>query len=151
MKIFSLFCSVLSLCLMTGVAAAQPYTSELGNGLVITIQSLKRSGTDSVMLKGFIENTNPPGSERLSFMKCCATTHDIFRADLQDPVGKKQYGQITINRDAVGSRHQSSTYLSPKEKQSVWARITAPPADVEKITIVFPCSAPPIEDVPIQK
>ena len=130
-------------------AVAQTYTSELGNGLVFTVTSLKRSGMDSIVLKGNVENT---GSETASFSECnSGPGHYVFRVDAQDPVGKKQYQQIKVDREYVGSQHASRDRVQPKQKVPFWARITAPPAEVEKVTLIFSCAAPPIEDVPLQK
>lgn len=147
MRYAGILCTAIVLGASVQVGVAQPYTSELGGGLVITVNSLKRSGMDSVVFKGSIENT---GTTTENFSGCTGGDW-IFRVDIQEPVAKKQYEQIKIEKNFVGSRHYTDTSLKPKEKKSIWARITAPPADVEKVTLVFSCSAPPIEDIPLQK
>ena len=40
--------------------------------------------------------------------------------------------------------------VKAKESYSGWAKFPAPPANVEKVTIVIP-KTPPFEDVPIAK
>ena len=130
-----------------GVASAQPYTSESKDGGVITVISLKRSGSDSVILKGSIEN---PGAGDLKFGDLLALGW-VFSAVLQDPVAKKEYQQIKVDGDRVGSEYGSNVAIPPHGKINFWARITAPPPEVEKVTVVFAGSALPIEDVPLQK
>lgn len=129
-----------------GVASAQPYTSESKDGGVITVISLKRSGSDSVILKGSIENT---GVKTLSISDL-TDSRNAFSAVLQDPVAKKEYQQIQVDGNRVGSTHDLNSVPS-HGKINFWARITAPPPEVEKVTVVFAGSALPIEDVPLQK
>jgi hypothetical protein len=137
-----------AVCLIgIGVASAQPYTSESKDGGVITVISLKRSGSDSVILKGSIEN---PGAGDLKFGDLLEDVRK-FSAVLQDPVGKKEYQQIRVDRVRVGSEHNPFVAIPPHGKINFWARITAPPPEVEKVTVVFAGSALPIEDVPLQK
>jgi len=136
-----------AVCLIgIGVASAQPYTSESKDGGVITVISLKRSGSDSVILKGSIENT---GANTLKISDL-TDGRSAFSAVLQDPVAKKEYQQIRVDGNRVGSTHDFNS-VPPHGKINFWARITAPPPEVEKVTVVFAGSALPIEDVPLQK
>jgi hypothetical protein len=148
MKLLRFSCLLYStVCLIgIGVASAQPYTSESKDGGVITVISLKRSGSDSVILKGSIENT---GVKTLSISDL-TDSRNAFSAVLQDPVAKKEYQQIRVDGDRVGSTHVLNS-VPPHGKINFWARITAPPPEVEKVTVVFAGSALPIEDVPLQK
>jgi len=152
MRIVSILSAlVIAVCASVSSASAQPYSSEFGNGGVITIQSLKRSGSDSVILKATVENK---GTEKLPLEELLVSLgagNHRFGATLQDPVAKKEFQQILIDRAPVGSRHTGYERLEPQAKVTVWARITAPPADVEKITIVFRGTALPVEDVPLQR
>ena len=134
------------------IASAQTYTSEFGDGGVITVQSLKRSGSDTVLLKAVIENTGKRDLPIEGVLNvCCGEWSNPFYAALQDPSANKQYEPVTIGRKGVGSMHDKREVLKPQQKLSVWTRITAPPAGVEKITVVFGGTAAPVEDVPIQK
>jgi hypothetical protein len=139
-------------CASLTSASAQTYTSDFGNGGVITIQSLKRSGSDSVILKATISNE---GKESLRLNELFVKTEPFdgyrFGATLQDAVAKKEYQQVLIEKNPVGSKHDGFVFIKPTEKLTVWARITAPPQEVEKITVVFHGSALPIDDVPIQR
>jgi len=150
--ILNFFAAIVLTCLSAGNVKAQSLTSDFGNSGVITIQSLKRSGNDSVVLKATIQNQ---GNERIDISELLAPSKDgqRFFAALQDPTAKKQYQQVTIDNDPVGSVHSGYTNesLQPQQKIPVWARITAPPPEVEKITVIFKGTAQPVEDVPIQR
>jgi len=152
MRIVSILSTlVIAVCASLSSASAQTYTSEFGNGGVITIQSLKRSGSDSVILKATVENK---GTEKLPLEELFVNldvSNRRFGATLQDPVAKKEFQQILIDKVPVGSRHTGYEKLEPQGKLPVWARITAPPADVEKITVIFRGTALPVEDVPLQR
>lgn len=127
------------------VPAQQSFTSNLGQGVIFTVRSLKRSAGNSVVLKGVLENT----TAKEVYCQACFVSDD-FRADLQDLEGGKQYKQLKIEHEWVGYRKGINDPLTPFEKREVWARITAPPAHVQKVSIVFRHTGAPIDDVPIE-
>jgi hypothetical protein len=71
---------------------------------------------------------------------------------LLDPVNKKKHHVVT---DAKGSPiateiPRQTFHLKAKESFSAWAKFPAPPANVEKVTVVI-AKTPPFEDIPVTK
>lgn len=70
---------------------------------------------------------------------------------LLDPVNKKKLFVVTDAKGkAVGTDMGQSFRVKPKESWTAWAKFPAPPANVEKITVVIG-KTPPFEDVAIGK
>ena len=67
-----------------------------------------------------------------------------------DPKNKKKHLVVTDSQGKLIASALPYTDLGPKESLAVWAKFPAPPADVDKITVVVP-KTPPFEDVPIAK
>jgi hypothetical protein len=70
---------------------------------------------------------------------------------LLDPVNKKKLLVVTDAKGTpIGTNVGESFRVKPKESYSAWAKFPAPPADVQKITVVI-AKTPPFEDVEIGK
>jgi hypothetical protein len=70
---------------------------------------------------------------------------------LLDPANKKKLFVVTDAKgQAIGTNIGDSFRVKPKESYAAWAKFPAPPANVEKITVVI-AKTPPFEDVPIAK
>lgn len=67
-----------------------------------------------------------------------------------DPKNKKKHLIVTDAQGKVIGTHLAWTDLGPKQALAVWAKFPAPPADVDKITVVLPKTAP-FEDIPMAK
>jgi hypothetical protein len=65
---------------------------------------------------------------------------------LIDPANKKKHLAVTDSKGKVVGTALGFTSLKPKETLSVWAKFPAPPAGVDKITVVI-AKTPPFEDV----
>ena len=118
---------------------AQPWKTEFTGG-EITIDSIKRTSDETVLLKGSIKNT---GNETLfPFNAKITDSNYIFIAKLQDLKTKKQYEQVTVNDKRVGAAVDT---IKPGQSAVVWARITAPPKDVNQVSIQLGEGAIPID------
>jgi hypothetical protein len=142
--------ALVGVLMMSQASVAQTYSTDFGDGGTITVVSLKRSGSDSVILKAVVENKGLTTLKIETLLNRSSDWKEIFRATLQDPVARKEYQQVLIDKKAVGSEHDKRDTVPPHGKLNVWARITAPPAGVDKITVVFGGAVAPIEDVPLQ-
>lgn len=70
---------------------------------------------------------------------------------LLDPVNKKKLFVVTDAKGyPIGTDMGQSFRVKPKESWSGWAKFPAPPANVEKITVVIG-KTPPFEDIVIGK
>ena len=67
-----------------------------------------------------------------------------------DPKNKKKHLVVTDSQGKVIGTDIPFTDLGPKKALAVWAKFPAPPADVDKITVVVP-KTPPFEDIAIAK
>lgn len=70
---------------------------------------------------------------------------------LLDPANKKKLLVVTdAGGRPIGTVVGEAFKVKPKESYAAWAKFPAPPANVEKITVVI-AKTPPFEDVPIAK
>ena len=122
-------------------------------GLRVDILELKRSSGGTVMMKFTLVNNSKDdvgfGGHWLGDSAVGDTDYKAVGAvHLIDPVGKKKY---FVMRDAeqkcVCSRDLGS--VAAGEKTNLWAKFPAPPADVQKVSIVVPHFTL-MDDVPIQ-
>jgi hypothetical protein len=67
-----------------------------------------------------------------------------------DPKNKKKHLVVTDSQGKVIGTDIPFTDLGPKQALAVWAKFPAPPADVDKVTVVLP-KTPPFEDIAITK
>lgn len=121
-------------------------------GIRVEVVELKRTSGDTVNLKFAMINDS---DEDMSFSydfgedKKTSDFGTVAGAYLIDAVGKKKYFVV---RDTEGaclcSRGLNS--VKPKTRASLYAKFPAPPAEVEKITVVIPRFTP-MDDVPISR
>lgn len=116
-------------------------------GMRVEVTEFKRSGGGVVTLKFALINDS---DEAFGFgydMGDVASTID--RVYLVDNAGKKKYQVI---RDAGNQCLCSSDLddVEPQSRVSLWARFPAPPADVEKLSIMIPHFIP-LDDVPLSQ
>ena len=120
-------------------------------GVTATIKELKRSSGGTVSLKLVITN----GSDRnvatgYSFVDPDNEGRDfnsIGGVHLIDPVGKKKY---FVARDAEKKCvcSQGIKDIPPGASVNVWAKFAAPPAEVQKVSVIVPHFSP-MDDVAI--
>ena len=78
---------------------------------------------------------------------------DLLRSEtyLLDPANKKKLFVVTDGKgQPIGTDIGNSFRMKPKDSYAAWAKFPAPPANVEKITVVIG-KTPPFEDVAITK
>ena len=78
---------------------------------------------------------------------------DLLRSEtyLLDPANKKKHLVVTDpGGRPIGTDIGSSFTVKPNESYAAWAKFPAPPANVEKITVVI-AKTPPFEDIAIGK
>jgi len=138
------------------VATAAPavLVQDHETGVEVTLVELKRTSGDSVTLKWRYRNgTAGPvkiskgGSSWLDAYQLTAGTFLI------DPVNKKKYLVITDDQKyPLASKHGDwqGVTLEPGQTLASWAKLPAPPADVEKVAVTIPGVAP-FENVPVVK
>jgi hypothetical protein len=123
------------------------------DGVTVAVKELKRTSGGTVSLKFAIINGS---ANDVSFdYNFVDRDHDvkdfgsIGGVQLIDPVGKKKY---FVARDSDGKCVCSSGLkdIKPGTTINVWAKLPAPPEDVEKISIIIPHFSP-MDDVPISK
>lgn len=122
-------------------------------GIRVEIQELKRMSGDTLSLKfAMINDSDKELSFGYEFGDPDHSIKDfggIGGIHLIDAVGKKKY---FIARDTentcVCSRNVPK--ITPKSRANLWGKFPAPPADVQKITVVIPHFIP-MDDVPISQ
>jgi hypothetical protein len=131
--------------LIVSSAQAQTFKSEFSCGEV-TIESIKRSSSETVLVRGSLRNT--------STESCPLVSNGVIGGDLaphlvlQDLEGKQEFKIATVDSRPVASRH--SYHLAAGESFKFWARMTAPPKELKTVTVVLGGDAMPIENVPVQ-
>lgn len=120
-------------------------------GVTASLKELKRTSGDTISLKFVITN----GSDKRLGIGYDFTDHDhqvidfasIGGVQLIDPVGKKKY---FVARDSEGKCVCSRGLkdIDAGASLNVWAKFPAPPADVQKISVIIPHFSP-MDDVPI--
>lgn len=119
-------------------------------GTRVDVLELKRTSGDSVMLKlAFVNDSDKPFDATRFKGDGYAEYRSVSGVYLLDGASKRQYFVLKgADKKCVCS--QGIEDLAPKSRVNVWARFTAPPADVQKIAIVVPHFIP-VEDVPIAR
>jgi len=131
-----------------------PMVQEHETGVEVTLAEARRTSGDSVTLKWRYRNTT---SQPVKLSKGGTSWSDAYRLTsgtfLVDPVNKKKYLVITDDQGyPLASKHGDwqGVTLEPGQTLSAWAKLPAPPADVEKVTVTI-AGVPPYEDVPVAR
>lgn len=138
-----------------GAVAATVLASAEGEkpGLRVEVTEFKRSSGDTVNLKFVLINDS---DEHFSFSGgflgeagMGSDYRTIGGVHLVDPVGKKKY---LVVRDAATKCVCSTEVqdVKPKARVNLWIKFPAPPADVQKFSIVVPHFSP-MDDVPLSQ
>jgi len=117
-------------------------------GISIVIQDLKRDESNSVTLRFQLVNESGkpfhPGCKwREASNRAC---EEVGGVHLIDNANKKKY---LVVRDSAGKCACSTVQqVKAGARSNLWAKFAAPPANVEKVTVVVP-DFQPIDGVPI--
>lgn len=126
--------------LLVSPVLAQPYTTEFGKGEII-IDAVKRTSDDTLLIKGSLKNTS---NDRFDFFQSALLGgQNVIRIKIQDMKTKKQYEQVTVKDEPVGSKHFGT--VDPGGSVKIWARVTAPPPEITEVSIIFGGDTIPID------
>jgi hypothetical protein len=130
-----------------GIATADGEES----GVKVVVQELKRGSADTVTLKFVIINGSSKDFRTGSSMgdpKFTIGDHgSVGGAQLIDEAGKKKYFVVRDTQNKCVCS-QDVKDIKPGSSRNLWAKFPAPPANVQKISVVIPHFGP-MDDVPI--
>lgn len=118
------------------------------SGVQTDLLEVRRMSDNTIRVRWRWRNT---GDKQISLY--AADSVSLLRSEtyLLDPANKKKLLVVTdAGGEPIGTKIGESFRLKPKESYSAWAKFPAPPASVEKITVVI-AKTPPFEDVAIGK
>jgi hypothetical protein len=136
--------------------ASRPVPIATGEGTLdrvrVEITELKRSTGGTLTLRFSIVNDSDKvvghGDVGVGMGGLIDAPYTIGGVHLIDPVGKKKY---FVAKDSAGACVCSTFgFVQPGTRANHWAKFSAPPDDVERISIVIPPFAP-VDDVPISR
>jgi hypothetical protein len=153
MRLFGKALFALTAIVWVGIIAAPAIAAELkaegaDPGISVVIQDLKRDESNSVTLRFQLVNDsgksfNPGCKWREASGRPC---EEIGGVHLIDNANKKKY---LVVRDSAGKCACSVVReVKAGARSNLWAKFAAPPANVEKVTVVVP-DFQPIDGVPI--
>lgn len=140
-------------------AAATPAATSNGiatadgeeSGVKVVVQELKRGSADTATLKFTIINGS---NKSFGFKYAMADPkHEIADfgtvggVQLIDEAGKKKYFVVRDTQNKCLCS-QKVTDIKPGSSKNLWAKFPAPPAKVQKVSVVIP-HFEPMDDVPI--
>jgi hypothetical protein len=118
------------------------------SGVQTELLEVRRMSDNTIRVRWRWRNT---GDKEVALY--AADAADLLRTEtyLLDPANKKKHFVVTdAGGRPIGTDIGMSFRVKPKESYSAWAKFPAPPAGVEKITVVI-AKTPPFEDVAIGK
>ena len=120
--------------------------------LHVQVHELKRTAGDTITLKfALLNDSENPVSLGPSFgedgKQVGVDFESIGGTHLIDAANKKKYFVLRDTENACLCSRRVPP-IATKSRTSLWAKFPAPPADVEKITVVIPHFTP-MDDVPI--
>ena len=131
----------------TGIASSDGEES----GVKVVVQELKRGSADTVTLKFTIINGS---AKKLIFgyamgdPKHGASDYaSVGGVQLIDEAGKKKYFVVRDTQNKCVCSQEVKD-IAPGSSKNLWAKFPAPPANVQKISVVIPRFGP-MDDVPI--
>jgi hypothetical protein len=124
------------------IATAEGETS----GLRVEVLELKR-GSDTVMLKFALINDQNADFSPGAMLGGVTGGYNTSGIYLVDSPNKKKYLVLVDSQQKCVCSEDLST-VKPKSRMNLWAKFPAPPADVKRISVIFPHFAP-MDDVVI--
>lgn len=144
-----------TLFFMAGLALAQspaaaPVAATEGEspGSRIEVTELKRGSGDTVMLRFTLINDAGEQLRLADLLGGVVSGYNVSGVHLIDPVGKKKYLVVTDSQNNCVCSSNLSHALPAGQRLNLWAKFPAPPADVRKVSLVFPHFIP-TDDVPL--
>lgn len=123
------------------------------SGVRIEVTELKRGSGDTVSLKFVLINDSEEdlnlAGHYLGYEKVGTDYKGVGGVHLVDPVGKKKYLVVRdTEENCVCSKDVEP--IKAKTRVNLWAKYPAPPAEVQKVSVVIPHFSP-MDDVPISQ
>ena len=141
---------VAALIFVTGQAAGQ--SADLGPGVTITVESLKRAGSRAVRLDFNVRNTTGDRADLATYGRLY-TNFSLRAVSIIDYDGGFRYGALMDSEGncacSRGSPGNAIQLIQDGEAPSFFVMLTAPPEDVGSVSIDFGGAAL-IDDVPIE-
>ncbi|MDB6148252.1 MAG: hypothetical protein JWO45_1916 [Spartobacteria bacterium] len=130
-------------------ASAAQKTDTEWDGITAELTSVAKGDGDTVTIK--FKYTNG-GSTEVNISKIGQFSHDnvVEHVYYIDPKNKKKYLVIKDTAGAPVASNMRYLELKPGESKAGWAKLPAPPPDVNAITVYIP-GAPPFESVSINR
>lgn len=117
------------------------------SGVQTDLLEVKRMSDNTVRVRWRWRNT----SEQKVHLLSSSEARDALKQDtyLIDPANKRKHLAVTDAQGKVVGSALGFLDLNPKATIAVWAKFPAPPAGVDKITVVI-AKTPPFEDVALK-
>lgn len=134
-----------------GGGAAIARANGENTGVTLNVTELKRGSGGTLTLRFNIMNGS---SDNLGFgydygdpTQGSTDYGAVGGVHLLDPVGKKKYFTVRDSDNKCVCSRDIAT-IKPGESKNLWVKFPAPPADVQRVTVVVP-HFEPMDDVPI--
>jgi hypothetical protein len=131
----------------SATAASAPKADTEWDGVTCELISVKRDAGTSITVQFKYTNTGT-NKVRLTTKESYGNANLAGLVYYIDPKNKKKYTVIVDSDHAVVGSNSSDVNIEPGASKLVWAKLPAPPADVNSITVFLPY-APPFEGVTI--
>lgn len=120
-------------------------------GTRIDVTKFERASGDTVNLRFNVVNGSSEGLSMNSLLTD-TTMNEYYTAGgihLVDPVNKRKYFVVRDAENKCVCSREIKGDIEPGGKVSLWAKLPAPPPDVQSISIIFPKFIP-LDDVPLK-
>ena len=122
----------------SAVTAAQGMTVDLGPGVTITLQSLKRLGSRVVRLDFSVRNDTGDNVHLPNYGLFGGAHHSLMYVSLMDYDGGQRYGALVDSEGTCAcSRGTNAETFPDGYEASYWVQIKAPPKNVSAVSIDF--------------
>lgn len=129
-------------------AAAIGVTDGESPGSRIEVTELKRGSGDTVTLRFTLINDSGEQVRVADLLGGVVSGYNVSGVHLIDPVGKKKYLVVTDSQKNCVCSANLSHALPAGQRLNLWAKFPAPPAEVGKVSLIFPHFIP-MDDVPL--
>lgn len=155
------FLVLASIVLIIGQASAQapaPAVSSLAPAIAVAdgespgsrieVMELKRGSGDTVMLRFTLINDSAEQLRVADLLGGVTSGYNVSGIHLIDPAGRKKYLVVTDSQNKCVCSASVPIGLPPGQRLNLWAKFPAPPADVQKVSVILPHFIP-MDDVPL--
>jgi hypothetical protein len=136
--------ALIGLCLLSPAAAAELAGQGQSPGSKVVVTGLTRDAGGTLTLRFQISND---GDAKVKTYGVLGEYFTLDKLNLIDAANKKKY-LVVKDSDGKCVCSELKEDLNKGTRFNLWAKFPAPPADVQKISVIVP-SFEPIESVPI--